>query len=186
MIERGSGALRQVVAEFARTTLPTRTVDRLERIENGPQHELFSVCRRNMARELGPDADKAGTVRLLFHGTSEAAVHAIINSDTAGFLPLLAGTCRGAVWGNGTYFARDASYSDDYAAVLSSGQRQMLAVEVAVGRWTRGAPGLKACPMLPGESCRRYNSLVDDEQRPSIFVIQHAMQAYPAYLITYR
>ena len=41
-----------------------------------------------------------------------------------------------------------------------------------VGRWTRGAPGLKSCPLLPGEEFRRYNSLVDKEADPHIFVVQ--------------
>ena len=44
--------------------------------------------------------------------------------------------------------------------------------QVVVGRWTRGAPGLKSCPLLPGEEFRRYNSLVDKEADPHIFVVQ--------------
>ena len=31
----------------------------------------------------------------------------------------------------------------------------------------------------------RYNSLCDDATNPTIFVVQHSVQAYPAYLITY-
>ncbi len=41
------------------------------------------------------------------------------------------------------------------------------------------------CPLLPGEKYRRYNSLVDNEADPSIFVVQHSSQAYPAYLLTF-
>ena len=62
---------------------------------------------------------------------------------------------------------------------------QMLVAEVAVGLWTKGAKGMRTCPLLPGEKYRRYNSLVNDEAEPSIFVVQHTSQAYPAYLITY-
>jgi hypothetical protein len=61
----------------------------------------------------------------------------------------------------------------------------MLVAEVAVGRWTKGAKGMRNCPLLPGEKFRRYNSLVNDEASPSIFVVQHTSQAYPAYLISY-
>ena len=124
--------------------------------------------------------------RLLFHGTS--AVEAIVNSvDGHGFLPLLAGTSTGAIWGNGTYFARDAKYSDDYARSLGgSGQKQMLLVDVLVGRFAQGKEGMKVCPLLPGAEFARYNSLVDRPTDPSIFVVQHSNQAYPAYLITYR
>jgi hypothetical protein len=61
----------------------------------------------------------------------------------------------------------------------------MLVAEVAVGLWTKGAKGMKTLPLLPGEKFRRYNSLVNDEAEPTIFVVQHTSQAYPAYLITY-
>jgi len=46
--------------------------------------------------------------RLLFHGAhSYAAVKSIINSvDGHGFRPLLSGSKVGAIWGDGSYFAR--------------------------------------------------------------------------------
>ena len=46
--------------------------------------------------------------RLLFHGThSYAAVKSIINSvDGHGFRPLISGSKVGAIWGDGSYFAR--------------------------------------------------------------------------------
>ena len=122
--------------------------------------------------------------QLLLHGT--AAVEAIVNSvDGHGFLPLLAGTSTGAIWGDGTYFARDAKYSNEYARRLASGKKQMLLVDVLVGRSAQGAKGMKKCPLLPGESFVRCNSLVDSIANPLIFVVQHSNQAYPSYLITY-
>ena len=48
-----------------------------------------------------------------------------------------------------------------------------------------GAPGITKIPIIPSEKHRRYNSLVNDETDPSIFVIQLSNQAYPAYVITY-
>ena len=110
----------------------------------------------------------------------------IVNStDGNGFLPLLAGTAVGAIWGDGTYFARDAKYSDSYALDLPTGQRQMLLVDVVVGRYTQGAKGMKTCPLVPGEQFTRFNSLVNNVRNPAIFVVQHSNQAYPKYVITY-
>ncbi len=41
------------------------------------------------------------------------------------------GTAVGAIHGEGTYFARDAKYSDDYACTLANGnKKQMLVAEV--------------------------------------------------------
>ena len=112
-------------------------------------------------------------------------VDSIVNADTIGFQPLLAGTSTGAIYGDGTYFGRDASYSDIFAGVLPTGQKCLIAAYVVVGRWAPGRSGMKSCPLLPGESFRRYNSLVDNVDNPSMFVIQEPGQAYPAYLITY-
>ena len=53
------------------------------------------------------------------------------------------------------------------------------------GEVGQGDKGMRMCPLLPGEAYRRYNSLVNDEDAPSIFVVQHTSQAYPAYLVTY-
>jgi hypothetical protein len=65
------------------------TVDRLQRVENGGQHEQFSVHKSGLRKRVGEAAwDQAQMVRLLFHGTSEDAGRHIINE---GFQPLLAG-----------------------------------------------------------------------------------------------
>ena len=65
----------------------------------------------------------------------------------------------------------------------------MIVALVAVGQYALGAPGTKIYPLLPGQtmaSGKRYNSLVDKIQSPSIFVVQHSAQAYPAYVVTYK
>ena len=108
-------------------------IDQIDRVENGAQRELHAAFRRNLERSLGPAFDPACMVRLLFHGTRAEAAQSIIRSETGGFLPLLAGTVTGAMWGDGTYFARDAAYSDRYAAQLAGGQRQMLIAEARTG-----------------------------------------------------
>ncbi len=130
-VAEGSEEFKTIADEFTRT-LPAVSVDEIQRVENGPQHELYSVHRRNEERDVEAARGILGGVRhgplvlLLFHGTSEAAVQCIVNTDTAGFLPLLSGTTTGAIWGDGTYFARDASYSDAYACRLPSGQKQVV------------------------------------------------------------
>jgi hypothetical protein len=125
-VRPGSEEFETIARELLRT-LTGATVDSIERVENGPQHELYSVHRRNLERDVAQAGGWAERkiVQLLFHGTSEEAVQSIVHSDSAGFLPLLAGSTTGALWGDGTYFARDASYSDSYACRLASGQKQV-------------------------------------------------------------
>ena len=120
-------------------TLPRSRINRIERIENAPMHESFLLQVMALKQQLADDWDAASMRRLLFHGTS--AVEDIINSvDGHGFLPLLAGTSTGAIWGDGTYFARDAKYSDDYARI-HGGAKQMMLVDVLLRRSAQGAKG---------------------------------------------
>ena len=183
-LDPDSDEYKLVLGEVDRT-LANRTVDSIDRIENGPLHESYSLCKANIRRSIGRDYAEEQMVKLLFHGTSAGSVDSIVNADTIGFQPLLAGTSTGAIYGDGTYFGRDASYSDIFAGVLPTGQKCLIAAYVVVGRWAPGRSGMKSCPLLPGESFRRYNSLVDNVDNPSMFVIQEPGQAYPAYLITY-
>ena len=121
-------------------------------------------------------------------GTRQENINNIVNSQAAGYLPMLAGSASGAIWGKGTYFARDAKYRHAYTeskndVLTNQIQRKMLPNRVIVGDWVKGAQGITKFPDC--EKHRQYNSLVNDEKDPSIFVIQHSNQAYPAYLITY-
>jgi hypothetical protein len=50
---------------------------------------------------------------------------------------------------------------------------------------TLQAKGMKVYPKLPGEAYKKYNSLVNEVDDPTIFVVQHSSQAYPAFLLTY-
>ena len=186
LVARGNPEHADISRQFFRT-LGSATIVRIERVENGAIRAAFALQADTLAREMGA-AHAAGRmkrriVRRLFHGTQ--AVEAIVNSSSGhGFLPLLAGTAVGAIHGNGTYFARDASYSDSNGFARtdpqSSGQKQMLLVDVLVGRYEKGAPGMKMFSLIPGEQHIRYNSLVDKVADPSIFVVQHSNQAYPA------
>eukprot|EP00729_Bicosta_minor_P022308 gene22308-9600_t len=168
------------VADCFSLTLPAKQIDRIERVENAALHEAFGVATVIIHKQIAlrKHSPGASIQSLLFHGTS--AVDMIVNStDGNGFLPLLSGTSVGAIFGEGTYFARDAKYSDAYALCLETGQKQLLVVDVLVGLWTQGAKGMKICPLLPGEKYSRFNSLVDNPQDPAIFVVQHSNQAYP-------
>ena len=89
----------EIAAEFNKT-LPHLQVDSIERIENGYQHEQFSVHAKAVAASCGPAYDRNLMRRLLFHGTD--AVGSIVNDMTSGFKPLLSGSVTGAIHGDGT------------------------------------------------------------------------------------
>ncbi len=91
-------------------------------------------------------------------------------------------------YGEGTYFAKQASYSasGNYAAPDRSRQRRIYMCKVLTGEYTQGSPGMKLLPSKPGKKDDIFDSLVDNVFDPSIFVIFHDTQAYPEYLITFK
>ena len=117
-----------------------------------------------------------------------------------GFPPLLSGKRIGAIHGDGTYFARDAKYSDpNYVRHLRAGTpakpdgrtfphdtKQILLVKVALGRWEKGVKDVGVLSTVPGQPKHvTYDSRVNDTQTPTIFVVPRSSHAYPAYVITY-
>lgn len=105
----------------------------------------------------------------------------------AGFQPLASGSRNAALWGSGTYFARDANYVADShfcGPPAANGSRQMLMCLLSIGMPCAGDPQHRG--VLPfRRKPHRYNSSVDSLSSPEIYVVQHPGGAYPAYLITF-
>lgn len=180
---------RVIALEFSRE-LPFCIIDRIDRIENGAQHEAFHLKLSALTDSVGSAFDRGTMVRMLYHGATSEAIAKIVAQGSDGFLPMLAGTRTGAIYGDGTYFAKGSAYAHRYATTMNSYSDQfslgyhtgkrMIVSEVVLGRSTRGRKGLKS-PALEGD----FESFVDDVADPSIFVVQHANQIRPAYVITY-
>ena len=91
----------------------------------------------------------------------------------------------GIKYGQGTYFARDASYSLNYAKAGDGGGRYMYLARVLVGQFCVGDANMKVPPEKhPSRPEILYESAVDDQVNPCIFVVFYDNQCYPEYLIT--
>ena len=86
------------------------------------------------------------------------------------------------------YFAANAAYSsrNEYAvADPFTKERNMFMCNVLVGQYTVGSNNMRTPPKIsPGGM--RYNSTVDDQQNPEIFVTYSDVQAFPEYRIVFR
>ncbi|KFQ39990.1 Poly [ADP-ribose] polymerase 12, partial [Mesitornis unicolor] len=118
--------------------------------------------------------------RLLFHGMNPSHVSAICEQN---FDWRICGT-RGTMYGKGSYFARDASYSHQYCS-SRGGHYTMFVAQVLVGDFVQGNAEYPHPPPRPNNSNRLYDSCVDDPKDPSIFVIFEKHQIYPAYILEY-
>jgi len=161
---------------------------KIERVENGMQEDgsaepYYKALQRGIENQGVPFQPGLHT-RWAFHGSS--AVDSIVSNPISGFQPLMSGTRSNALWGPGTYFARDAKYVYDggFCNCQMDGSKQILLCLLMNGFVCLGDPEHKGVlPMRQGR--HRYNSSVDSLSNPEIFVTQSPGAAYPAYVITF-
>jgi len=164
---------------------------KIERVENPSQYDDFTVpFHRSVQRSIADQGlafEPGAHTRWAFHGAGAEALASIVASPVAGFQPLASGSRGDAVWGSGTYFARDAQYVAQGAfcgAPAADGTRQMLLCLLTTGMPCLGDPSHQG--VLPYRlPPHRYNSSVDSLSSPEVFVLQHSGAAHPAYLITF-
>ncbi|XP_026581517.1 poly [ADP-ribose] polymerase 12-like [Pseudonaja textilis] len=167
----------KVQTNFLRT-LPKVTILAIKRIQNLSLWEVYQWQKEQMKKANGgKDVDE----RSLFHGTSTKHVDAICQQN---FDWRICGV-HGTAYGKGSYFARDAAYSDNYSEGSSSIKTMFLA-KVLVGDFTTGNSSYLRPPAKNYESSLFYNSCVNSLLNPSIFVIFEKHQIYPEYLIEYK
>jgi len=117
------------IAELFEKTMGKGRLKTIKRIENHNLYVAFQLYRTQMENERKQTVD----VRRLFHGTKDQFIEVICRR---GFDCRIAGSSGGTVedpgsydksrYGQGSYFARDASYSEAY----STDSRKMFLVQV--------------------------------------------------------
>ena len=92
------------------------------------------------------------------------------------------------MYGNGVYFARDASYSaqSKYSPPDGNGSRYMYLARVLVGEYAAGRQGMITPPAKGSDATDAYDSVVDSPGNPKIFVVFYDSQCYPDYLVTFK
>jgi len=90
------------------------------------------------------------------------------------------------MFGIGSYFARDSSYSIGYCTgVDSQGAKYILQCRVVVGEYVKGDSSMKTPPYKPGTT-DQFDSTVNVVNDPSIFVVYTDTAAYPEYIVKFQ
>ena len=93
----------------------------------------------------------------------------------------------GAAYGDGVYFAKQAFYSRGYSKKGPRGECYMYLAKVLVGKYTTGEQEMKAPPSRDKSKPEiLFDSVVDDADNPTIFVVFNDFHVYPEYLITFK
>ena len=167
-----------VVKKF-RASMKAPKLKRVLKVEIIQQPVKFQVYMKK--KTLVERQNLTGTVneRFLFHGTSSTSINSIAhNGFDVGF-------ARHGVYGCGSYFAKNASYSHDYTREDCQGNRHMYLSRVLVGIPTGGTSSTTVPPFRPDGSGLRFDSVVNNVNSPTIYVVFENDRSYPAYLITY-
>uniref|UniRef100_A0A3Q4GDH1 Poly [ADP-ribose] polymerase n=1 Tax=Neolamprologus brichardi TaxID=32507 RepID=A0A3Q4GDH1_NEOBR len=169
---------REIAQGFLKTA--KFNICKIERVQNLYLWNAYSVCKQRILAKNGPAELGEKT---LYHGTTAESCQCI---ERDRFDRGHAGK-HAAKYGKGVYFAVNAAYSaNGFSPADKSGLKRMYVVRVLTGRYTVGKSSMISPPPRGSDPTDCYDSLVDNQQQPNMFVIFHDDQAYPEYLITFK
>lgn len=145
---------------------------------------LFPLVRKKQNMRLIARRNRqAVNEKNLFHGTTPDSVEAICKQN---FDWRLHGK-NASKYGEGSYFAVNASYSHSYAKRDDNMFQFMFLTKVLVGSYTEGHSSYRRPPpKQPSDPASDlYDSCVDNTSNPTIFVVFDTDQFYPEYIIQY-
>ncbi|XP_015267804.1 PREDICTED: poly [ADP-ribose] polymerase 11-like [Gekko japonicus] len=194
-LQKQTNEYKEVASLFAKTMEGSR-IKRIQRIQNLDLWEFFCRKKNQLKKKRGASFINE---HMLFHGTSGEFVEAICihNFDWR------INGMHAAVYGKGTYFARDASYSSrfckddmkhsstfqihgvDLQLHMFRKHKVMFLARVLTGDYITGDSKYVRPPSKDGSFVNLYDSCVDNTWNPKIFVVFDANQIYPEYLIEF-
>uniref|UniRef100_A0A3Q2ZPX2 Poly [ADP-ribose] polymerase n=1 Tax=Kryptolebias marmoratus TaxID=37003 RepID=A0A3Q2ZPX2_KRYMA len=160
-----------------------KTVMKIERLQNIHLRRAYEAQKKHLT-EKNIQSGGAGE-KFLYHGTTQDSSDSIMKT---GFNRRFAGQ-NATAYGEGTYFAVNASYSarPTYSKPAADGSQLMFVARVLTGVYTQGQSGMKVPPARDAQQPHnRYDSVVDKTNNPDMYIVFHDDQAYPDYLITFK
>ncbi|XP_027320299.3 protein mono-ADP-ribosyltransferase TIPARP [Anas platyrhynchos] len=174
---------RTIYNLFHKTVPETKyKILKILRVQNQFLWEKYKRKKEYMSKKM-TGLDRIMNERHLFHGTSQDVVDGICKHN---FDPRVCGK-HATMFGQGSYFARKASYSHNFSKRSPKGVHYMFLAKVLTGRYTVGNHTMRRPPpMNPGSiTSDLYDSCVDNYFEPQIFVIFNDDQSYPYFIIQY-
>lgn len=169
------------VVSHVRATLTTAEVTKVERIQNRPLWERYRLEGRQMSSRNNGETNE----KYLFHGTRDTNPHQVVQSESG--IDFRYSRDNRLMWGNGAYFAENASYSNSYSYKLDKEKRQMLIVSVLTGISCPYGQRKDSNLTRPPERMpnRLYDTVYGESAGSGIYVVYDHFKSCPAYLVTY-
>eukprot|EP01084_Bolivina_argentea_P006907 13044_1 len=170
-----SNASQKISNQFHKTVKDWKII-KIEAVQNANLWDKYCNTKQILIKTIGAEHVNE---RYLFHGTRQNIIPTII---TQGCRKEFSTT---AAYGEGTYFARDASYSVNYSQEIN-GIKKFFLCKVICGKMCVGSGSYKLDLWPKQSNGLRYDSLVNRLNDPSIFVIHNDVRVYPMYIIHYK
>ncbi|CAI8057589.1 Protein mono-ADP-ribosyltransferase PARP11 [Geodia barretti] len=181
-VEKGTSEWTHI-EEMMKESLTSVRIETIQRIQNKHLWQKYTFFRRVIQRRMeGRDINE----KELFHGTKSNHPSVIYESEKGFDFRFGSSEC---LWGQGSYFAVKARYSDNgYAYRLSGGSKQLILASVVTGesKFMNKREKLSVPPLKSGSTKERYDTIRATTGGSEIYVVYDHEKAYPAYLITYR
>ena len=173
------------VEGLVKHSLKNIKIFKLQRIQNRQLWDKYALEMKHMSER---NDGKVNEMKL-FHGTRKTDPKVIVGA-VRGIDFRYSRRDYQLLWGTGAYFAVNASYSDRYCYIDSSGgMKQLLLVKVLTGRscgyGKTNDPDLTKPPPLSHGSHVLYDTVNGYTNGSYVYVVYDHDRAYPAYLITY-
>ncbi|CAN8212716.1 unnamed protein product [Coccothraustes coccothraustes] len=166
------------IKQLFHQTMKHYSILNIQRIQNPSLWKVFQWQKEKMKRENG---GKEVQEKRLFHGADVTSMETICSQN---FDWRICGS-NGTNYGKGSYFARDACYSHNYCQATLQ-RHFMFVARVLVGDYVKGNATFVRPPMKCADKLWLYDSCVDDEFNPAVFVVFEKHQIYPEYVIEYK
>ncbi|KAF2071317.1 hypothetical protein CYY_007367 [Polysphondylium violaceum] len=183
--KKGLIQLSNTSQEFAdiqnriRQTLPNARVHQVKIVQNDSAFNDYHYNKKKLELKLGRDSEI-----LLFHGTRNTSPDTICYSDECFDSRYSNENC---LWGTGSYFAVNASYSLGYSYNnTANGMKEFFLAKVLIGD-TIQLPENKSLRYPPSKenSLSKYDSVKGHREGSDIYIIYGNGFSYPYYLISY-
>ncbi|XP_077985633.1 protein mono-ADP-ribosyltransferase PARP14-like [Glandiceps talaboti] len=183
-LQVSSNTYKQIEEAFLKTIAPrVAQIVKIERVQNIQLYNRYMSNKQKIERKTVHSG--AITERVLYHGSS---TQDNLEITTNGFRRILEPK-HDMAFGKGCYFSVDSNTAADGNACPpdSNGNKCMYQCMVLTGEYTAGKSDMIVPPaIVPNNPTLCYDSVVDDTNAPTIFVVFGEALAYPKYLITFK
>lgn len=174
----GSEEYQEAEQLFMKTMRNQAHIVQIHKIFNKKLYTNFAYKHESKSQVEG----KRLEIMPLFHGSRAVDPSVIFMSEEG-----LDSRLGGGMWGNGTYYAKNASYSHGFAFHTAAETLQMFLCDVLVGDYiAMGPQAMVKPPPKAKNSSASYHSVKGNTGGSDIWITYEVSMSYPKYLIEYR